>query len=130
MTIIPMPRPPLFTVKALEDLSLDIEDAHAKLMGAHAAHHDAVTEASRVKHQLEVARAQRLAAGVEGKNAEQRDALLREELADLYKDLTEGEIDLARARLELVLAQLTWDALRYRLRAFDVGTRLTDPGSA
>jgi glycerol dehydrogenase-like iron-containing ADH family enzyme len=125
MTIIPMPRPPLFTVKTLEDLALGLEDAQARLMGAHAAHHDALGLLSQNKHTLEVARAQRLAVGVEGKNAEQRDALLRDELSELYTALTEAELDLTRARLELALAQLAWDLLRYQLRAFEVAARLT-----
>jgi hypothetical protein len=53
-----------------EAATLALQDAHADYAGAVVAHAEA-------KRALELAKAHRLVQGIEGKNAEQRDAILR-----------------------------------------------------
>ena len=114
----------VLTREDLYQVALDFEDAQATLAGMQ---HDVFTlgdEVASCKYSLETEKAKLLAQGVEGKNTEQREACLRLQLCKQYQELHEAEHKLAKARLEYELAKLAWDALRYRLRAYEVATRL------
>ena len=78
---------------------------------------NALTEA---KCTLEFKRAELLQKGVEGKNAEARDAALRLKLFDEHTELLGLEVTLNEARRDLKQARLTWDCLRYKLRLLEV----------
>ena len=108
----------------LYELALAFEDAQARLL---AAQHDLFTLGDEVavnKFALEDAKAKTLSDGVEGKNAEQREARMRLCLSDLYQTLFDSEQGLSQARLEFEGAKLEWDCLRYRLRAYEVASQL------
>lgn len=105
---------------SLKELVLDFEDAYARLLGAQHGYTSASDAVAACKAQLETLRAERLASGVEGKNADEREARLRLCLAEPHEKLYQAERLLSLARLELDAARLEWDWLRYRLRAFEV----------
>jgi hypothetical protein len=111
-------------VQSVQQVALDFEDAHARLVGALHAFHQASAGLESCRHVLENARALRFAEGIDGKNAEQREAVLRLELRDLHIKLISQEQQLAQAKLELETARLEWDMLRYRLRAYEVAAKL------
>ena len=115
---------PVLTREDLYQVALDFEDAHATLAGMQ---HEVFTlgdEVASCKYSLETEKAKLLAQGVDSKNTEQREACLRLQLCEQYQELHEAEHKLSQARLELELAKLAWDALRYRLKAYEVATRL------
>jgi hypothetical protein len=60
--------------------------------------------------------------GVEGKNAETRDASIRLQLQDDYAELERREAALNEARAELDIARLEWDTLRYQVRLLGVSS--------
>ncbi len=97
----------------LEDAALDLNDACVKHTGA-------VVAVNEAKQTLEVERATRLCNGLDGKNAEVREATLRLELADLYTALQEAETALTEARCELDCARVLFDVARYSVRALEV----------
>lgn len=107
------------TITQLQVLALDFEDAQAKLMGAQ--HEVSVTsdKIAGCKYQLDNARACAIAEGLEGKNEAQREAALRLSLSELHDELHRLDLKLSTAKLELNFAQLEWDTLRYRLRAYE-----------
>lgn len=107
------------TVTQLQRLALDFEDAQAKLMGAQYEVSLTGEQVAGCKYQLDNARACAIAQGVDGKNEAQRDASLRLSLSELHDDLHRLELKLSTARLELSFAQLEWDTLHYRLRAYE-----------
>jgi hypothetical protein len=100
-------------------IALEFEDAQARLMGAQAELYQAMEDVSCCRYQLELSRAQRLAEGVDGKNAEHREATLRLNLHGLHETLFKSEQRLLAAKLECEQAKLEWDCLRYRLRAWE-----------
>ena len=118
--------PPLHEV---EQLLLLMEDAHAHLLGAKHAHAEAADAVAICKHRFETARAEKLAEGVEGKNAEQREANLLLSLTDHRKKSFQAERLLSTAKLEAESASLAWDALRYRLRAFQIAADFSTGGA-
>lgn len=69
---------------------------------------------------LEFKRAERLQKGVEGKNAEAREAKLRLLLFDEHAELLGLEVNLNEAKNELEQARTAWDCLRYKLRLLEV----------
>ena len=75
---------------------------------------------------LEFKRAELLVKGVEGKNAETRDATLRLKLFDEHAELIGLEVALNEARGELEQARSTWDCLRYKLRLLEVHRALKE----
>ena len=103
----------------LQDLALELEDSHARLAGTLHEVASCSELVSLLKFSLESEQAKLLATGLEGSNKEQRDACLRLKLQDQYAALHEAEHNLQQARLEHDLARLEWDALRYRLRAYE-----------
>ena len=69
---------------------------------------------------LEHKRAELLAGGSDGKNAEVREATLRLKLFDEHTELLGLEVTLNEAKRDLEAARLTWDCLRYKLRLLEV----------
>ena len=91
-----------------------------RLQAAHAHHTQAVNAVAEAKCSLEFKRAELLAEGIEGKNAEAREAVLRIKLFDEHAELIGLEVSLNDARNELEQARLSWDCLRYKLRLLEV----------
>ena len=91
-----------------------------RLSDAQSAHTDAVNVLAEVKCTLEFKRAELLAKGIDGKNAEAREATLRLKLFDEHTELLGLEVTLNEARRDLEAARLTWDCLRYKLRLLEV----------
>lgn len=89
------------------------EDAQIAYCGAVVAHAEA-------RRGLELAEAQKLCTGVEGKNERERAAKLRLELATQYSALAEAEDGLAGARCGLEVARLEWELARYNVRVLEV----------
>ena len=119
--------PPLSPVGlASLNLALEFEDACAKLLGAQHALHAVADEVANAKQRLEEAKAHKLAAGIEGKNAEQREANLYLCLQSLHRSLLEKEQQLSTAKLEHDMARVEWDCLRYRLRSYEAATRCSN----
>ena len=104
------PLSPVVSLSRLNAAAHRLNDAQVGYLGASLAVGDA-------KKALEDARAVLLCEGVEGKNAEQREARIRLELQDLYYGLHQAESELSEARCELECARLEWDAARYSLKA-------------
>ena len=90
------------------------------LQTAHTHHTEAVNALAEARCSLEFKRAELLAQGIEGKNVEAREAVLRLELFDEYAEVLGLEVALNDARSELEQARLTWDCLRYKLRLLEV----------
>ena len=103
---------------------LKFEDAQAALMGHQAAYTEATEELAILKNELDSQRAKLIAQGIEGKNADERESRLKLALADHYNSIYQAEITVTQKRLEMELARLEWDGLRYQLRAFDIATRM------
>ena len=95
-----------------------------RLQKAQQAYIEAANELADAKCSLEFRRAEALCRGVEGKNAEARDAALRLELFDEYAELLGLEVTLNEARGELEGAKAAWDCLRYKLRLLEVQKNL------
>ena len=96
--------------------------ASRTLQGARTVHRDAANALAKAKYDLETKKVPLLVAGVEGKNQEQRDAVLREGLEADFKKVHEAEKTLTDARTELENAVTVWDCLRYQLRLVEVET--------
>jgi hypothetical protein len=91
-----------------------------RLQEAQAAHTEAANALAETKCSLEFKRAELLEKGIEGKNAEAREAALRLKLFDEYTELLGLEVTLNDAKKELEQARITWDCLRYKLRLLEV----------
>lgn len=91
-----------------------------RLGDAQCAHTDALNVLAEVKCSLEHKRAELLAAGIDGKNAEAREAALRLKLFDKHTEALGLEVTLNEAKRDLEQARLTWDCLRYKLRLLEV----------
>ena len=89
-----------------------LNDAKCSHLGAVVAHAEA-------KRALELAQARLLVDGIDGKNAEQRNSVMRLELSPLHDTLAEAEDALAEAKCSLECAQLEWDLARYQVRALE-----------
>ena len=90
------------------------------LKDAQSRYTDAVNALTEAKCSLEFKRAELLEKGVEGKNAEAREATIRLTLFDAYSELLGLEVTLNDAKRELEQARVTWDCLRYKLRLLEV----------
>jgi hypothetical protein len=99
----------------LEQAKNGMEDAQIALCGAVTAHAEA-------KRALELAEADKLCEGVDGKNEAQRVARLRLELEAEYAALAEAEDALTDARCSLEVARLEWELARYKVRALEAST--------
>ena len=91
-----------------------------RLSDAQASYTDAVNALTEAKCTLEFKRAELLQQGIDGKNAEARDATLRLKLFDEHTELLGLEVTLNEAKKDLEQARLTWDCLRYKLRLLEV----------
>ena len=102
------------------------DSACNRLQVAQAHYTEALSTLAEAKCSLEFKRAELLAKGVEGKNAEARDAVLRLKLFDEHAELIGLEVALNEARGELEQARVTWDCLRYKLRLLEVQRALKE----
>jgi hypothetical protein len=91
-----------------------------RLQEAQASYTDAANALAETKCSLEFKRAELLDKGIDGKNAEAREAALRLKLFDEYTELLGLEVTLNEAKKELEQARITWDCLRYKLRLLEV----------
>jgi hypothetical protein len=107
------PLTPVVNLSRLNAAAHRLNDAQVTFLGASLA----VGDARKV---LENARAELLCKGVEGNNAEQREAKIRLELQDLIQDLHQAEAELSEARCELECARLEWEVARYSVKAMEV----------
>lgn len=96
------------------------DHACERLQGAQTHHTEAVNALAEAKCSLEFKRAELLAEGIEGKNVEAREAVVRLKLFDEYAEVLGLEVTLNNARSELEQARITWDCLRYKLRLLEV----------
>ena len=97
--------------------------AKTSLQQAQASYTQALNDLIDAKSSLEFRRAELIAEGVKGKNADERDASVRLSLFDQYAHLAGCEAALNEARRDLEVARVEWDCLRYKLRLFEA-TRL------
>ena len=104
---------------AAPSLSLELETAAHNLNDAKVHHLGAVIAHAEAKRTLELAQVKMLCEGVEGKNTEQRNAVMRLELDELHTALAETEAALAEAKCSLECAQLEWDLMRYQVRVLE-----------
>ena len=94
----------------LRDLAPQAFDrACDRLSDAQSAYTDALNALAEAKCTLEFKRAELLAGGVDGKNAEAREAALRLKLFDEHTELLGLEVTLNEAKRDLEAARLTWD---------------------
>jgi hypothetical protein len=98
----------------------DLDTAAAELMAAQAHYVEVATETATTKANLEYRRAELLCEGIDGKNAEQREATLRLTLSDEYAELSALENELTRVRCCLERAQVAFTAIRYKVRLLEV----------
>ena len=96
------------------------DSACKRLQIAQAHYTEALNTLVEARCSLEFKRAERIVTGVEGKNVEARDAVLRLKFFDEHAELIGLEVTLNEARGELEQARVTWDCLRYKLRLLEV----------
>ena len=96
------------------------DSACDRLQVAQAHYTEALSTLAEARCSLEFKRAELIVKGVEGKNAEARDAVLRLKLFDEHAELIGFEVALNEARGELEQARVTWDCLRYKLRLLEM----------
>ena len=102
------------------------DQACHRLQAAQAHYTEALNALAEAKCTLEFKRAELIFKGVEGKNAEARDAVLRLKLFDEHAELIGLEVALNEARRELEQARITWDCLWYKLRLLEVQRALKE----
>ena len=76
----------------------------------------ALKEQSAARFALDEAKAQLLVSGVDGKNAEAREAQLRLALASEHERLERASVNVSEGRSTLECARAGWDCLRYEVR--------------
>ena len=81
---------------------------------------DAVAEETRARCELEADRIVLIIGGITGKNAEEREASLRHELAGKYRALEESTAKTAEERLDYDLAGLEVDRIKLTIRALEL----------
>lgn len=104
----------------LHTLLAELEVAKDELMAAHGHYAEAVNDVATAKARLESRRAELICHGIEGKNAEQREAALRLELSEAYTELAGLEYELMRVRCRLETAQVAFAGIRYKVRLLEV----------
>ena len=72
---------------SLPSLLAELDAAKDELMAAQAHYSEAATDTATAKANLDYRRAEIICQGIDGKNAEQRDAALRLELSEAYAEL-------------------------------------------
>jgi hypothetical protein len=103
------------------------ERARDKLVDVQNRYKTAVNALLSARNDLETKRAELLVEGVEGKNAESRDAAIRVQLREEYELLERREAELNEARSELEIARLEWDTLRYQVRLLGGASSFDQP---
>lgn len=93
--------------------------AKKNLIKAQEAYTEAVNEQLDAKTSLEFQKTDLILQGLEGKNSEEREANLRNQLFDFYAHLAGCEAQLNEARKDVEVARIEWDCLRYKLRLFE-----------
>ena len=96
------------------------DSACNRLQAAQAHYTEALNALAEARCSLEFKRAELLVKGIEGRNAEARDAVLRLKLFDEHAELIGLEVTLNEAKGELERTHVTWDCLRYKLRLLEV----------
>ena len=91
-----------------------------RLREAQAAHTEATNALTEAKCSLEFKCAELLVKGIDGKNAEAREATLRLKLFDEHTEALGLEVTLNEAKRDPEQARITWDCLRYKLRLLEV----------
>ena len=104
---------------SLSSLLTELEGAKSELLAAQAHYTEVSGDVLLAKAKLETAKAEKLSEGVEGRNAEQREATLRLELAEDYAELTTLALELVRVKGRLDLAQTCFTRVRYKVRALE-----------
>ena len=104
---------------SLSPLLCELEAAKDELMAAQAHYTEVGMDTATVKANLEYRRAELICQGIDGKNAEQREAALRLELSEVYAELIGFENELLRVRCRLEVAQTRFTAVRYQVRALE-----------
>lgn len=87
-------------------------------------HTDAANSLAEARCSLEFKRAKLLRRGIDGQNAEARDAALRLKLFDEHIELLGLEGTLNEAKQELEQVRLAWDSLRYKLQLLEAQKKL------
>ena len=105
---------------SLSQLLEELETAKDELTAAQAHYVEASSEVVTAKANLEYRKAELLSKGVEGKNAEQRDATLRLKLSGSHAEVNRLELELTRVKGRLEVAQTCFTAVRYKVRALEV----------
>lgn len=103
-----------------DTLTTELEAAHNRLTQAQRAYTDAAIHQTAVKATLDYNRAELINNGVEGKNAEQREASIMLRLDSEHERLLEADTYLACARRDLEIAKLDWELARCKLRLLEV----------
>ena len=91
-----------------------------QLQKAQASYTDTANALAETKCSVEFKRAELLDKGIDGKNAEAREAALKLALFDDYTELLGLEVTLNDAKRDLEQARISWDCLRYKLRLMEV----------
>ena len=104
---------------SLTSLLAELETAKDELIGTQAHYAEAVSDVATAKVNLEHRRAELICQGIDGKNAEQREAMLRLELSQEHTELAGLEQELVRVRCRLEVAQTAFTAIRYKIRALE-----------
>ena len=101
-------------------LIAQLRDAHAELVSALDAHHQAILHHAQAKAEFDDARMELIRDGVDGKNAETREAFIHGALPHQRQTLLRSEEALAQAKHELELARLSWELARYTVRIHEL----------
>ena len=104
---------------SLSNLLEELETAKDELTGAQAHYTEVACELATAKANLEYRRAELLSEGVEGSNAEQREATLRLKLSGSYAEVNGLELEQLRVKGRLEVAQTCFTAARYKVRALE-----------
>ena len=104
---------PLFTL--LNELTTGAQAYQDKLE----TYHGATAKLTLAKRTLETARGTHLLNGLEGKNQAERDAKLETLVFEELAAVEFLEDEQAQAKLGLEQAKLSWDLVRYKVRAFE-----------
>lgn len=100
---------PICTSGELHRASEALQDATRHLYAA-------LKEQSAARFALDDARAQLLVSGVDGKNAEAREAQVRLALSAEFERLERASVAVSDCRATLECARAAWDCLRYDVR--------------
>ena len=104
---------------SLSSLLAELEATKSDLMAAQAHYAEVATDTATARANLEFRRAELVCQGIDGKNAEQREAMLRLELSEAYAELAALENEVTRVRCRLDCAQVAFTTVRCKIRALE-----------